>query len=711
MARACDICGSRKWRKDKVTGNAVCDEGHVRQDYRSEVHDMEIGGPRHQLTRRKIGTRGTRRNKRKEEGRANPLFYHGAEAEYLRIQALQLLLRLQVQAISKLWSLPDSFEMIVRDLWAYQLSLSVLPPLPESSESNQQPDASPAIIDKHSQPSQSIDVEMVDQHRDRDSKSDDGSQPDSDTKDEKHDEGSDDERGSDIDPEILERLEQSDGEDTERQNDDRSGDENRNKGKRRRKLRISDTIITLVMGLWILRVPFMAVDIENAINEMKIPYVDFYHTTHLSEDMRRHMNRDVMISLSPLRSPSPSLIHRSCKNLARALNKRYGVQIPEMNVHPVIWRIISNLATTYTQVIRLLSILDINFSLIERQIKTYFRKTRGRPRSTYQSTDASDEEEPESDRKEIYERTLLYQDVIAPEIAIVSAWIVIMKIVYGLDGIPREALLKSDPAIGLPSSQTWLDELRDRLNEGVLKGGKKDIEKQYFNTMEADDIDMFLDKAERILLDHREEPSDITPFPLTPHDPIPASDIPPNSWITFHQKSDTSNSDRISYKPIQANSGNNKTLPLMPGEKIRSFTANDPFLELPNDLEVVINASSEVIGWDVEDILGFVEVIERRLERLRPRDERGRKVRDIEDDDEDERDDRSRSQSRSRARSTSRSRSRSALARSGSREISLKKVASLNNLKARNREPSLSRTASLNRINSSNGMKGSKSFS
>lgn len=37
--------------------------------------------------------------------------FHGQDAEYLKLQAFQHLLRLQVQALSRLWSLPDVFEV------------------------------------------------------------------------------------------------------------------------------------------------------------------------------------------------------------------------------------------------------------------------------------------------------------------------------------------------------------------------------------------------------------------------------------------------------------------------------------------------------------------------------------------------------------------------------------------------------------------------
>ena len=39
------------------------------------------------------------------------LVYHGNDAEWVKSQAMQLLLRLQVQALSKLWNLPPAFEV------------------------------------------------------------------------------------------------------------------------------------------------------------------------------------------------------------------------------------------------------------------------------------------------------------------------------------------------------------------------------------------------------------------------------------------------------------------------------------------------------------------------------------------------------------------------------------------------------------------------
>lgn len=81
----------------------------------------------------------------------------------------------------------------------------------------------------------------------------------SDSEEEEEDER---EEGPDVDPEIIERLEESDKEEEVNQSnmdDKKKGD---TRWKRKRRLRISDTITTLVVALWIIRVPIMGLDIE-----------------------------------------------------------------------------------------------------------------------------------------------------------------------------------------------------------------------------------------------------------------------------------------------------------------------------------------------------------------------------------------------------------------------------------------------------------------
>ncbi|KAK8869704.1 hypothetical protein IAR55_000272 [Kwoniella newhampshirensis] len=601
MARKCQVCGSRKWRKDGVTGNAVCEEGHVLQDFRSENHVVD-GIPTHALTKRRL-VKGPRQNKRKEEGRANPEFYHRDEAEYLRLQGLQILLRLQAQALSKLWALPDAFEMVIRDLWAYQLAMSSLPSPPDSSSASTEilsPDAKtmPEVLGKAS------DVGMGHQS-DEGSSADEEGFEDEDGQDEKSD--------SELDPEVLEKLTESDKEEQNFMENSPNGQRRDTSWKRRRRLRVSDTVSTLVIGLWVLRIPVMYVDMENLINEVKIPYIDFAHTTYLSDEMKKHMNRDVTAALSPLRSPAPLTMHRTCKLFARALRRRYGIAVPEVNVHPIAWRVLSVLGgtpTTYTQTLRLLALLDVNLSLLEREIATFSRRVRSKTTMNDQGSD-SESDQPLKERKETYERTRQYQDIPPPEVAVVTAWVIIMKMAYGLDGLSRNALLQSDPLIDMPESTAWVTELRSRVNNGLLKAGRTTLDKQDFVSMDEEDIDIYLTKCEAVLLDHRPEIPDAVPFPLPPSVGIPPPLIPPNTWHSYH-----TNVKTVQHSPLRQDK-TNKTLPLMPGEKILSYDSTDLTGELDDSVEVVLRAASEVVGCDMRELMSIVEVFERKLEKIR----------------------------------------------------------------------------------------------
>jgi RNA polymerase I-specific transcription initiation factor RRN7 len=106
---------------------------------------------------------------------------------------------------------------------------------------------------------------------------------------------------------------------------------------------------------------------------------------------------------------------------------RYNLILPEINLPPLAWRIISSLGgspTTYAQVTRLMALVDVNTYLCATDLVTRTRSRRGR-------TMGSEE------KVETYQRTTRYDDVVLPELNVAAAWVVIMKMAYGLDGRER----------------------------------------------------------------------------------------------------------------------------------------------------------------------------------------------------------------------------------------------------------------------------------
>jgi RNA polymerase I-specific transcription initiation factor RRN7 len=75
-------------------------------------------------------------------------------------------------------------------------------------------------------------------------------------------EGDQTEKEDGVDPDLLAELSDL-SDDSEMNEVDTRETGSGPKWKRRRRLRVSDTLVTLILGLWILRVPIMGVDIES----------------------------------------------------------------------------------------------------------------------------------------------------------------------------------------------------------------------------------------------------------------------------------------------------------------------------------------------------------------------------------------------------------------------------------------------------------------
>lgn len=589
-----------------------------------------------------------------------------------------MLLRHQVHALRKLWDLPDAFEMIVKDLWTYQILISTLPelPLPQIPE-KQEPMRAPApppipynlpefkyVFEEDAE--QDSDDEVI-QHPDPyqfhpDYEDSDASKSESDNDDDEREEE------PDVDPEIIKRLEESDKEEEV----DQSNVDDKQKGdtrfKRKRPMRASDTITTLVVALWIIRVPIMGLDVERLISTMAIPFIDFGHTTYIPGEMKKHMNKDVMQALTPSHSPNPVKIHDSCRLFARILKRKYGVEIPPFNLYPVSWRIISCLGgnpTIHQMTIRLLRLMKINFRLITRHTALVTRPVRGRrlgddsisckidgkrkksgslgedqrvgerkgegkeklSDNEFDDDELEEEEEQEGEERdakdrgkakeeevwETYERTKMMYDELPPEVSIAAAWVIVMKMIYGLDGQPRKAIVYEDPVVGLPQETPWLKELCERFENGLFKTRNRGPSKKLnFISMPEDELDAFLNKSEEILLDHRAPIPDASRFPLPPFKPQPPSLIPLNTWAAYHSSLLT-----IPHTEISSSTHSSEPLPLTPGEKIRSYSTSDRAGMLPKQYETVLKCAAQSIGWKKSVLGKIVKVFERKLIRVK----------------------------------------------------------------------------------------------
>lgn len=142
--------------------------------------------------------------------------------------------------------------------------------------------------------------------------------------------------------------------------------------------------------------------------------------------------------------------------------------------------------------------------------------------------------------------------------------------------------------------------------------------------MAEDDLDLYLDQCQSVLLDYHSTATDAGPFPLPHMSDTPATNEP--SWKEHHQSVEL-------IRPVSTDPANPR---LSPGERVRSWDAQDVTGELPMEYETVLQAAAQVIGLTPHDVGVVVQLYERQLDKVKK--ERSR----------------SRSASRSRARSVGR---------------------------------------------------------
>ncbi|KAL1743761.1 hypothetical protein HDZ31DRAFT_40258 [Schizophyllum fasciatum] len=428
--RKCPVCGSKQWHKEPSSGLVACSEGHILQNYRNETNEADDMNATHVLRRRRMKTG---RAKKKARGGADPKLYHGARGRFHYFQCQQLILRRQINELRALWDLPPEFEAICRDLWALHLSLLPSPPSPEPyifaqelrgegpsiigdisamARKNSKPEGSPA--NKHEEdinchtPPHDDDPELAAMLREN-------SVASSSSEDE-----ADGERGigSGLNAEAPQRKK-------------------RGPGTRRKYEAPPSTVAVLMLACWILRFPAMYLDFVHLIQSYDLTYLD--PLRFLPAEILRHLTKHSVQALSPPFPPTTLTLHALTSRLAKLAGARYGIHVPETNAAPMLWRVTKYMGGTpvlYSLTKRLASVLSLPLTA---------------HRSMAPGLAAVRKRDPESHQ---------YDDV-PPEVALLAATIVVLKMVYGLDGRARTAAADDDPACALPRADEYLACVRE----------------------------------------------------------------------------------------------------------------------------------------------------------------------------------------------------------------------------------------------------------
>ncbi|KAI6034341.1 hypothetical protein BKA83DRAFT_4188557 [Pisolithus microcarpus] len=522
--KKCPICGCRKWRKDYASGMVTCNEGHVLQ---------EDFGTR---TMRKRTLKSTRKKETVNKGDPKPRFHY--------YQCLQLLLRKQVAALISLWSLPQEFEMICKDLWAMHLTL-IRDPLPAEplQHAREMKGPAPGI------------------HMER-----------SDMSDAKGSEDDQQDLGNSTDSELEALLQEELCRHTARK-------------KYHAKLstrfvgrsdRPENTIAILVLACWTIRLPVIYMDIINAIEDYSVPYLD--HVRLLPSSLTCHLTKHAIQALSPHHAPRISSLHRSVSRLAHRLHSNFGVTIPELSVAPVLWRVVRQCfcgtPMLYTLSKRLGNVLSLSLSVHHSLV-------------------------PLPSDIESHKR---YNA--PPEVALASTVVVVLKLIYGLDGKRRLPRIAEDVACTFPDAEEFLAALRGASSAEPFVNNPPLIDSgRSVGDLDHVTLDEYLDFCEKALLAPQANGNRILDsyFPLS------------NENATENHTVITNGPMAKAGLPMQANEG--KPDILQPGESYTIYHSGDVLGNVPSELDVIIQRACRWAGVSSDYICGVVERYERRLVR------------------------------------------------------------------------------------------------
>ncbi|KAA1466439.1 hypothetical protein DENSPDRAFT_768843 [Dentipellis sp. KUC8613] len=608
--RRCPVCGSKQWHKEPASGLVTCSEGHVLQNYRNETNETHELGP-HTMRKRKLKSS---RKKRERQSQADPLLYHGARAQFHYFQCLQLLLRKQIVALTKVWDLPPEFEITCRDIWALHLSLLPTPPPAEPllheleiEGSGLSQNAAKESKDPRS-PSPEKALEPIAEHASDDEGPPSDREPEPEaqvqaqagsSKSSSSSSSSDDSDGEpEADPEMEELLRElsessSEGDEDAAEPGPRPAGtprERKARGAEGRHDGPASNLAVLVLALWTMRIPVMYLDLIRLIEAYDLPYLD--PIRFLPPDMARHLTKQTVTALSPPHAPSPVLLQVLAARLARQMNSKYGIVTPELNAAPILWRVVRTLGGTpvlYSLAKTVGYVLSLPLTLHHSLAPGLVKINKRDP------------------SRHIY-------DNVPPEVALAATIIVVLKMVYGLDGRPRAPKDAADPACALPSMQEYLKAVQELEEE--RKRGKEEIfsAKSNMATASLSDpmIDEYLRFCEKALLGHGISETGMDSRVVDEYFPLGTQQwgSEPHRLADGGATAEARVTNALQAAPLTDDATNEE-----PGAVYTIYNSRDVLGTVSEEYEMVVGRAARVTGVGDEYMGGVVEKYERRLTR------------------------------------------------------------------------------------------------
>ncbi|KAJ3869410.1 hypothetical protein EV359DRAFT_30132 [Lentinula novae-zelandiae] len=602
--RRCAVCGSKQWHKEPSSGFIACSEGHILQNYRNETNEAEDVG-NHMMRKR---TLKSNRKKKERQSKANPKLYHGALGRYLYFQCQQLILRKQISALIPLWNLPKEFEMVCKDLWALHLSLLPDPPPSEPFfDARPTRSSTPNLVKGKVQPEhQPSNIRSKTKSRPHFTETRPSSPLPSDSPSSSSEQ--DDSEDSEMAELMRENSESEDDDDSELNDADSKGQMRGEAGEKRRKRGHNahegpvNNLAVLVVACWTLRIPMMYSDIIRHITLYDLPYLDPVRL--LPVEMVSHLTKHNIQALSPAHAPKALTLHACSSRLAKQLYISYKISTPEANAAPLLWRVIQGMGGTPT-LYAMTKSLSHRLSLpmvLHQSLAPKMQNLKARDPQTHNLDNAP------------------------VEASLLATVIVVLKMVYGLDGERRQAISNSvvagadffyrsrspkdsnDPAFALPCIEDYLALVRHMEDVDSRKESIFNSEKPILMDSVNDEIlDEYLTFCERILLRPGEDG-------LQNQEQMLANYFPLNLGPSIAKNSITGECSPSLSAPLRRRppvQGPSNTF-MMPGEKYTIFHSRDIFGSVPEEYEMLVRRGSNLVGIPEDYIDSLVEKYERR---------------------------------------------------------------------------------------------------
>ncbi|KAG8218582.1 hypothetical protein J3R82DRAFT_4223 [Butyriboletus roseoflavus] len=480
-------------------------------------------------------------------------------------------------ALIALWNLPAEFETICRDLWVLHLDLVPSPPPAEPFHYTREQEGlqrGPEQIGRRDR-CQSRPENDGDIHPPKSAVP----VPDTDCS------SSEDEL---LAPEIAVLLEENS--EVSSSDDGSSGGEPRARNNMHtpsknpfvsRADRPENTIAVLVLACWTIRLPVVYMDFINAIESHSLPYLD--HVRFFPPSLTCHLTKHAVQALSPHYAPKTLSLHRLASRLANRFYDTFDIVIPELNSAPVLWRVVQEcLCGTpmlYVLTKSVGNVLSLGLSLQGSSVLS-LSSTRRR------DTDSQKHDNP------------------PPEISLVATAIVVLKLVYGLDGKQRLPRSSDDAACAFPAVTEFLAAVKaaDHAESCVNSHRFGSQVSLSVGDLDDSDLDDYLDFCQKVLIDPKRDEHRVVEnyFPLTNG----TADLTPGKQPCLRGRGLSS---------TKKNDGD--TGILEPGDMYTIYDAKDVLGNLCGDLGMVVEKSARWAGTDCDFVCGVVERYERRLVR------------------------------------------------------------------------------------------------